>query len=122
LNGGRNFSELDVTIVITFESLYAKLQKEIEKSANDHIEFWSHLDSQMIDLNVLHKLGLNIINNTKRINEIWTQLTRINNNYPKALQIYGNYLMQIKNDTTEGEDFITKAQMMQRPKSVAAEE
>jgi hypothetical protein len=66
----------------------------------------------MIDLNVLHKLGLNIINNTKRINEIWTQLTRINNNYPKALQIYGNYLMQIKNDTTEGEDFITKAQMM----------
>jgi hypothetical protein len=45
LNGGRNFSELDVTIVITFESLYAKLQKEIEKSANDHIEFWSHLDS-----------------------------------------------------------------------------
>jgi hypothetical protein len=30
--------------------------------------------------------------------------------------------MQIKNDTTEGEDFITKAQMMQRPKSVAAEE
>ncbi len=122
MNGGRNFSELDVTIVITFESLYAKLQKEIEKSANDHIEFWSHLDSQMIDLNVLHKLGLNIINNTKRINEIWTQLTRINNNYPKALQIYGNYLMQIKNDTTEGEDFITKAQMMQRPKSVAAEE
>jgi len=76
----------------------------------------------MIDLNVLHKLGLNIINNTKRINEIWTQLTRINPNYPKALQIYGNYLMQIKNDTTEGEDFITKAQMMQRPKSIAGEQ
>lgn len=30
--------------------------------------------------------------------------------------------MQIKNDTTEGEDFITKAQMMQRPKSIAGEE
>jgi PAS domain S-box-containing protein len=30
--------------------------------------------------------------------------------------------MQIKNDTTEGEEFITKAQMMQRPKSVAGEE
>jgi hypothetical protein len=45
LSGGRSFAELDVTIVITFESLYAKLNKEIEKSANDHIEFWSHLDS-----------------------------------------------------------------------------
>ena len=39
------FAELDVTIVITFEGLFAKLNKEIEKSANDHIEFWSHLDS-----------------------------------------------------------------------------
>jgi F0F1-type ATP synthase gamma subunit len=118
---GRNFSELDVTIVITFESLYGKLNKEIEKSANDHIEFWSHLDSQMVDLNVLHKLGLNIINNTKRINEIWVQLTRINPNYPKALQIYGNYLLQIKNDQTEGEEFILKASMMQRPKSLQDE-
>lgn len=43
--GKQTFAELDVTIVITFESLYAKLNKEIEKSANDHIEFWSHLDS-----------------------------------------------------------------------------
>jgi hypothetical protein len=45
MSGGRTSSELDVTIVITFEGLYAKLNKEIEKSANDHIEFWSHLDS-----------------------------------------------------------------------------
>ena len=66
-----SFAEYDVTIVITFESLFAKLTKEIEKSANDHIEFWSHLDSQMVDLNILHKLGLNIITNNKKINEIW---------------------------------------------------
>ncbi len=84
-SGKSTFAELDVTIVITFEGLYAKLNKEIEKSANDHIEFWSHLDSQMVDLNVLHKLGLNIITNTKRINEIWHILTKINPNYPKAL-------------------------------------
>ena len=118
-NGTRSFAELDVTIVITFEGLAAKLNKEIEKSANDHIEFWSHLDSQMVDLNVLHKLGLNIINNTKRINEIWFQLTKINPNYPKALQMYGNYLVQIKNDNSEGEEFIMKAMQMSRPKSIA---
>ena len=110
---------MDVTIVITFESLHAKLSKELEKSANDHIEFWSHLDSQMVDLNVLHKLGLNIINNTKRINEFWSQLIRINPNYPKALQIYGNYLVQIKNDNTEGEEFLMKANTISRPKSIA---
>jgi hypothetical protein len=47
----------------------------------------------MVDLNVLHKLGLNIINNTKRINDLWWQLKRINSNYSKALQLYGNYLI-----------------------------
>jgi hypothetical protein len=76
----------------------------------------------MVDLNVQHKLGLNIINNTKRINEIWTQLTRINPKYPKkALQIYGNYLVQIKNDNSEGEEFLMKANMMSRPNSLADE-
>jgi hypothetical protein len=72
----------------------------------------------MVDLNVLHKLGLNIINNTKRINDIWHQLTRINANYPKALQIYGNYLVQIKNDTNEGEEFLNQASAMSRPRSL----
>ena len=67
----------------------------------------------------MHKLGLNIINNTKRINEIWFQLTKINPNYPKALQMYGNYLVQIKNDNSEGEEFIMKAMQMSRPKSIA---
>ena len=118
MQGKQTFAELDVTIVITFESLFAKLNKEIEKSANDHIEFWSHLDSQMVDLNILHKLGLNIITNTKRINEIWHQLTKINSHYPKALQIYGNYLVQIKNDNTEGEDFLAQANLMARPRSL----
>lgn len=52
----------------------------------------------MIDLNVINKLGLNIINQTKKVNEIWTQLIKINPTYPNALYIYGNYLQQIKND------------------------
>ena len=43
--GKQTFHDLDVTIVIIFENLFAKLNKEIEKSANDHIEFWTHLDS-----------------------------------------------------------------------------
>lgn len=123
MGGGNNnkqsqYADLDVTIVITFEALYAKLNREIEKSANDHIEFWSHLDSQMVDLNVLHKLGLNIITNTKKINMIWNQLTKINEEYPKALSIYGNYLVQIKNDNNEGEEFINKATLMNRPKQL----
>jgi hypothetical protein len=87
-----SYSDLDVTIVITFEGLFTKMEKSIEQSATDHIEFWSHLDSNMIDLNVINKLGLNIINQTKKVNELWIQLKKINPNYPNALYLYGNYL------------------------------
>lgn len=92
------YASLDVTIVIIFENLYNKFEKAIEQSATDHIEFWSHLDSNMIDLNVINKLGLNIINRTKRVFDLWSQLTKINPSYPNALYLYGNYLQQIKND------------------------
>jgi len=114
----QSYASLDVTIVITFESLYASLNREIEKSANDHIEFWSHLESQVPDHNYLHKMGLVIINNTKRINDIWHQLTKINAHYHKALHIYGTYLCQIKNDPQEGEEYLNLASQMQRPKSL----
>jgi hypothetical protein len=33
--------------------------------------------------------------------------------------MYGNYLVQIKNDNSEGEEFIMKAMQMSRPKSIA---
>lgn len=65
------YADLDVTIVIIFEGLFNRLEKAIEQSASDHIEFWSHLDSNMIDLNVINKLGLNIINQTKKVHELW---------------------------------------------------
>ena len=57
-----DLNNLDATIVISFETLYNRLGKAIEQSATDHIEFWSHLDSNMVDLNVINKLGVNIIN------------------------------------------------------------
>ena len=112
------FAELDVTIVITFENLFARLEKQIEQSASDHIEFWSHLDSNMIDLNVINKLGLNIINQSKRVSDIWEQLSKINPSYPNALFIYGNYLSQIKNDGEAGDEFKNQYYQAKRLKSV----
>jgi hypothetical protein len=59
----------------------------------------------MIDLNVINNLGLNIINRSKRVSDLWAVLTRINPSYPNALYLYGNYLQQIKNDYDQGEEF-----------------
>lgn len=72
----------------------------------------------MIDLNVINKLGLNIINQTKKVNEIWNQLIKINPNYPNALYIYGNYLSQVKNDSEQGEDYKNHYHQVKRLKSL----
>jgi len=66
------YAQLDVTIVITFENLYNRFERTIEQSATDHIEFWSHLDSNMIDLNVINKLGLCIINRSNLVSDLWS--------------------------------------------------
>lgn len=90
----------------------------IEQSATDHIEFWSHLDSNMIDLNVINKLGLNIITRTKKVTDLWAQLIKINPSYTNALYLYGNYLSQIKNDYDQGEEFKAQYQHVKRLKQL----
>ena len=106
----RSFQSLDVTVVMEFENLYSKLYKAIEKSANEHIEFWSQLNSLLPDLNLLHKLGLNITDYNKKTEDIWKHLYKINPNHHKALRNYGSYLKDIRNDEETGEEFIEKAQ------------
>eukprot|EP00826_Nyctotherus_ovalis_P012994 TRINITY_DN13470_c0_g1_i2.p1 TRINITY_DN13470_c0_g1~~TRINITY_DN13470_c0_g1_i2.p1 ORF type:complete len:273 (-),score=70.69 TRINITY_DN13470_c0_g1_i2:9-827(-) len=93
-----SFQSLDVTLVIRFEDLNTKLLKAIEKSANEHIEFWRQLDSLIPDLNSLHKLGLSTTTSSKDADDVWRQLVRINPNHQKALRIYGHYLKDIRND------------------------
>lgn len=114
----QQYAQLDVTIVITFENLYNRFESTIEQSATDHIEFWSHLDSNMIDLNVINKLGLFIINRSNIVTELWQQLAKINPNYPNALYLYGNYLCQIKNDFDQGEDYKLKYLEMKQLRSM----
>jgi len=93
-----SFRNLDVTVVIHFEHLNGKLIKAIEKSANGHLEFWRQLDNMVPNLNSLHKLGLNITDSNKEVDDIWKQLVRINPNHQKALKNYGHYLKDVRND------------------------
>ena len=100
----KGYAGLDVTIVITFETLINKFEKATAQSATDYIDFWSHLDSNLIDLNVIDKLGVKIIERSKIVTDLWAELTSINPRYPAALYLYGNYLDQIKNDFEQGKE------------------
>lgn len=68
----------------------------------------------MIDLNIINKLGLTIINRTKQVTDMWAQLTNINPSYPNALYLYGNYLSQIKNDFDQGEEYKIQCQQVKQ--------
>ncbi len=103
------YERLDPSLVITFEKVLEKLQKAMETSANEHIEFWGHLDSIMPDLNSLQDIGLNIIQYSFQTQAIWAQLVKINPSYYKALKNYGYYLSEILNDEEEGHELVERA-------------
>ena len=83
--------------VIEFEELLNECQQAIEKVASLQIEFWAQVSNQIPDLNILHDLGNKIFDATKNAEKIWNKLSKINPNYSKALTLYGNYMMEIKN-------------------------
>lgn len=116
-NEKSGIAKMDVTIVIQFEALFTKLSKSIEVSANEHIEFWSHLESLMPDLNVVNKQGLGIIDCTKQTYDLWSKVNRINPNYSKALNLYGSYLSEIKSDLEAGEELLARARANQGSKN-----
>lgn len=99
---------LDVTVVIQFEDLYAELLKAIEKSVGEYIEFWGQLESPVPDLNSLHKIGLNVTTCNKQADNIWKQLTRINSSHQKAMKNYGQYLKDIRNDEEASAELLDK--------------
>ena len=97
-----------LTNVIEFERLVSECQKAIERVCNFQIEFWSQLANQMPDLNILHDLGKKIYESTQEAEEFWNQLCKINANYSKALTLYGNYMVKIKNHGQIGYELLEK--------------
>lgn len=45
----------------------------------------------MPDLNQLNTLSLKIYKSSMKTEELWILLSKINNNYPQALTLYGEY-------------------------------
>ena len=97
-----------LTSVIEFERLLMECQKAIERVCNQQIEFWTQIANQMPDLNILHELGKKIYSESKVAEEYWISLCKINPTYPKALNLYGNYMIEIKNHNQLGFELLEK--------------
>jgi hypothetical protein len=53
-------------------------------------------------------LGKKIYSNSKEAEEFWIKLCKINPNYSKALNLYGWYLIDIKNHNQLGYELLEK--------------
>ena len=103
-----NDSYTQLTEIIKFEMILDECQKSIEKVANFQIEFWSQVAAQIPDLNILNDLVNKIFESTEEAESYWKKLCQINPSYPKALILYGNYMMEIKNNNKIGSELLEK--------------
>ena len=95
-----------LTSVIEFEILLNECQRFIEQISNFQIEFWSQLGNSLPDLNILNELSKKIFDSSERAAELWKKIIAINNNYSKALSLYGTYLVDIKHSLQAGYELL----------------
>eukprot|EP00826_Nyctotherus_ovalis_P038584 TRINITY_DN3624_c0_g1_i1.p1 TRINITY_DN3624_c0_g1~~TRINITY_DN3624_c0_g1_i1.p1 ORF type:complete len:338 (-),score=66.20 TRINITY_DN3624_c0_g1_i1:290-1303(-) len=91
-----------LTDVLRFEELFGDCKGAIEKVVNLQGEFWAQVGNQTPDLNVMHGLRKKIFEVNKQAEEHWNALCEINPNYSKALNLYGTYMIEIRNHNQIG--------------------
>jgi len=94
--------------VIKFEKLLEECQKAIEIVADSQVEFWRQIVNQLPDLNILDKLVDKYYKALRAVDKLWTEICNINPLYPKGLQMYRNYMVEIKNHNQIGYDLMEK--------------
>lgn len=100
---------LDVVSEIAFQNHLRQCQAGIEKSALQHMEFWSQLSEDNPDLGKLNDIGSSINNSIVQVEDHWNKLLKINRNMPKAMRMYGKFLIEIINDKETGEELLEQA-------------
>ena len=72
-------------------------------------EFWTHLTTAVPDLNVLNDLGMRILAEVKRTENLFAALSKINANHTPVLELYGEYMIQICNHMQLGLQYRNRA-------------
>ncbi|MDR3582384.1 MAG: hypothetical protein P4L67_03890 [Candidatus Pacebacteria bacterium] len=107
-NGGQS-SNMDVVSIIAYDNHLRQCKEQIERAGYLHMEFWTELQQRKPDLAKLSKTGSRINTTIADVEEHWTRLQKINPNNPKALRMYGDFLIEILNDKEAGQELISRA-------------
>ncbi|EGR33913.1 PAS domain S-box family protein [Ichthyophthirius multifiliis] len=102
----------DIVSEMAFQNNLRLLQNGIERCALQLMDFWSQLGEDSPDLGKMNEIGFKISASIQQVEEQWNKMKKITNGIPKAMRLYGKYMIEILNDKEQGEELLQKARVV----------
>jgi hypothetical protein len=107
---------LDIASTIAFDQYMKKcklnnklVKEEIEKIGFSYIDFWNSFVQDDINIGKIRSLGFKINELIKSVFITWNCMQALNPNDKESLRLYGQFLIDILNEKTNGQQFIDKS-------------
>lgn len=87
-------------------------QNKIERATLMHMDFWSQLQEDNPDLGKLNMIGAKINFSIQQVEEHWGKMQKMTHNLPKAMRLYGKFIIDILQDKEYGEKLLDKSRLL----------
>ncbi|CAK66138.1 unnamed protein product (macronuclear) [Paramecium tetraurelia] len=112
-----NMGNLDVATELAFQNHMRSFQNKIERATLMHMDFWSQLQEDSPDLGKMNNIGAKINLAITQVEELWNKMQMMTQNLPKAMRLYGKFIIEVLQDKDYGEELLEKARRLQQQNS-----
>ncbi|CAD8157650.1 unnamed protein product [Paramecium octaurelia] len=112
-----NLGNLDVATELAFQNYMRSFQNKIERATLMHMDFWSQLQEDSPDLGKMNNIGAKINLAIIQVEELWNKMQMMTSNLPKAMRLYGKFIIEVLQDKDYGEELLEKARRLQQQNS-----
>ncbi|CAK82689.1 unnamed protein product (macronuclear) [Paramecium tetraurelia] len=112
-----NLGNLDVASELAFQNYMRSFQNKIERATLMHMDFWSQLQEDSPDLGKMNNIGAKINLAITQVEELWNKMQMMTSNLPKAMRLYGKFIIEVLQDKDFGEELLEKARRLQQQNS-----
>ena len=99
---------LDILQLMEFQEKFSTLQSQIFDAVVAQLKFWSELRRFNCNVQRLLALGGKTIKFKELARQSYVKLMELNKNHIKLLEVYGNFLKEVLNDTSESKTILEK--------------
>ncbi|CAD8203560.1 unnamed protein product [Paramecium pentaurelia] len=108
-----NMGNLDVATELAFQNHMRSFQNKIERATLMHMDFWSQLQEDSPDLGKMNDIGAKINLSITQVEELWNKMQKMTQNLPKAMRLYGKFIIEVLQDKDYGEELLDKSRHLQ---------